>query len=74
MTNSEDTDEMLQHATFNQGLHSLLRQNQSSEKEIHCTIFLKIITNNPSLYIMDHPDLTVSNFMEFSIGPRRVCF
>ena len=29
---SADPDEMPQHAAFHQGLHCLLRQNQSSEK------------------------------------------
>ena len=33
--NNEDTDEMQHKAAFHQGLHSLLRQNQSSEKEIY---------------------------------------
>ena len=32
--NSEDTDEMPQKVAFHQGLHCLLRQNLSSEKEI----------------------------------------
>ena len=32
--NSEDPDEMSLQAAFYQGLHCLLRQNQSSEKEI----------------------------------------
>ena len=51
--------------TFHQGLHSLLKQNLSSGKEI---LFLGNITFDPSIYIMDHPDLNVSNFMENSIG------
>ena len=33
LANSEDPDEMPNDATFHQGLHCLLRQNQSSEKE-----------------------------------------
>ena len=32
--NSEDPDEMLQNVAFYQGLHCMLRQNQSSEKEV----------------------------------------
>ena len=32
------------------------------------TIFLEIITCYPSIYIMDHPDLTVPNFVENSIA------
>ena len=37
-------------------------------------IFFEItcITCNPSIYTMDHPDLTVSNFMENSVGLKRV--
>ena len=35
LANSEDPDEMPQSAAFHQGLHSLLRQNQSLEKEIY---------------------------------------
>ena len=46
------------------------RQNQSLEKEI--IYFLKIITCYPSTYAMDHPDLTVSNFLGNSIGPKMV--
>ena len=33
LSNSEDSDEMLHYAAFHQGLHRLLTQNQSSEKE-----------------------------------------
>ena len=33
-TNIEDPDDMPQSEAFHQGLHGLLRQNQSSEKEI----------------------------------------
>ena len=57
-------------AAFHQGLHCLLKQNQSSEKEI--LYFLEIITCDPSIYIMDYPHLTVSNIMENSIDPKRV--
>ena len=35
LANSEDPDEMLHNATFTQSLHCLLRQNQSSEKEMY---------------------------------------
>ena len=34
LANSEDPDEMPHNAAFCQGLHFLIRQNQSSEKEI----------------------------------------
>ena len=67
IANSEDPDEMPHNAAFHQGLHCLQRQNQSSDEKIH---FSKIITCDPSiLYIIYHPDLSVSNFMENSIGP-----
>ena len=52
--------------TFHQGLHSLLKQNLSSGKEIQH--FGGNITFDPSIYIMDHPDLNVLNFMEDSVG------
>ena len=42
---------------FHQGLLCLLRQKQSSEKEIQ--YLLKIITCDHSIYTMDHPDLSV---------------
>ena len=34
--------------------------------------FLEIITSNPLIYTVDHPDLIVGSFMENSIGPKRV--
>ena len=37
-----------------------------------CNIFFEMITCNPSIYTIDHPDITVSNFMENSIGHKRV--
>ena len=70
MTNSEDPDEMLQNAAFHLALHCLLRQNQSAEKEIQ--YFKEIITIDPSIYTMVHPDLTVSSFMEKFIGFQKV--
>ena len=33
LENSDDPDEMPQNAAFHQGLHCLLKQKQSSEKE-----------------------------------------
>ena len=33
---------------------------------------MEIITCDPSIYAMDHPELTVSNLMGNSIGPQRV--
>ena len=59
LANSEDPDEMPHNVAFHQGLHCLLRQNQSSEKEMQ--YFLEIITCDTSIYTMDHPDLIVSN-------------
>ena len=44
--------------------------NRSSEKEIQYS--LKIITCDPSIYIMDHPNFNVCSFMESSIGLKRV--
>ena len=46
-------------------VYCLPGQNRSSEKDIQ--YFLKIITLDPSIHLMNHPDLhllTVSNFME----------
>ena len=40
LANSEDPDEMQHNAAFHQGLHCLLRQDQSSEKEYN--IFWKL--------------------------------
>ena len=57
LANSEYPDEMPHYAAFHQGLHCLLRQNQSSEKEIYC---FEIIIFDPSISAMDLP---VSNFM-----------
>ena len=37
-------------------------------------IFLEIITRDPSIYTMDHADLTVSNFMGYSIGTKRAMY
>ena len=72
LANSENPAEMLHAAAFHQGLHCLLKQNRSSEKATH--FFLKFIICDPSIYIMDHPDLTVCSFMENSIGLKRVKF
>ena len=66
LANSVDPDEMPQNVAFHQGLHCLLRQNLSSEKEVQYS--LEIITCDPSIYTLDHPDLTVLNFMGNFIG------
>ena len=59
LANSEDPDEMLHNAAFHLGLHCLLMQKQSSEKEIQ--FYLEIITWDPSIYMIDHPKLIVLN-------------
>ena len=55
-------------------MHCLLIQNGfSQEKAIK--YFWEIITCDPSIYTMDHPDLqnaAIPNFIEQSIGPKRV--
>ena len=58
VTNSEDPDEMPWNAEFHQGLHCLLRQKQSSEKEMQ--FYFKIITCDPFMYTMDLPRFIVS--------------
>ena len=63
LASSEDPDEMPNNAAFHQGMHCLLKQKQSSEKEIQ--FFLEIITCN-------HPDLIACYFMESSIGLKMV--
>ena len=35
-------------------------------------IFSETITCGPSIYTIDHPDFTVSNFMEKSVGLKSV--
>ena len=55
MANSEDPDEMPHIVAFHHGLHSLLRQNRSSEKDF---IFWEIKTCNSLINTMEHPDLT----------------
>ena len=57
LVNNEGPDEMPRDAAFHQGLHCLSRQNRSSEKKYN--ILLKIITCDPTIYQMDHPDLTI---------------
>ena len=47
MTNCEDLDETPHQAAFHHDLHCLLRQNQSSEKEI--LYFFETITCNSSI-------------------------
>ena len=70
LANSEDLDEMMHDTAFQKGMHCLPRQNQTSKKEIQ--YILEFITCDPSIYTMDHPDFTVSNFMGNYIGPKTV--
>ena len=71
MANSGDPDKMPHNAAFHQGVHYLLRQNRTSEKQIqYC---LKIITHDPSLYTMANSDLTVYIFMESGLKRVKRC-
>ena len=45
LANSEEPDEMPHNAAFHLDLQCLLRQKQSTEKEIH--FYLEIITSDP---------------------------
>ena len=51
---------MPHNVAFHRGLHCLLSQTRSSEKEIQ--YFLEIITCDPPIYIIDHPYFTVLSF------------
>ena len=57
---------MPHNAAFHESLHCLLSQNGSSEKEIQYV--LEVITSDPLLYTMYHPDFIIYIFMENSIG------
>ena len=70
LANSEVPDEIPHNAVFHQCLHCLLRQNQSSGKEIQ--YFLEIIACDPSIYGKNHPDFIVCSFMGHPIGLKRV--
>ena len=70
LANMEDPDEMLHNGALHQGLHCLLRHNQSSEKVIQ--YFLENITCELSIYTMDYPDFFVCSFMEKSISLKSV--
>ena len=65
--NSEGPDEIVQIAEFYQGLHCLLKKLIFRERNLY-SILEEIITCDPSIHIMNHPDLTVSSFMVNSIG------
>ena len=66
LANWDDPDERLHKVAFSQDLHCLLRQKKHKKKTTQ--FILENMTCVPSIYIMDHPNLTVSNFMENSIG------
>ena len=68
LANSEDPDEiMLHNAAFHLGLHSLLEQKLSLEKEIQ--FLLEIISCDTSiiLYTMDQPKIIISYQVEEAI-------
>ena len=60
IANIEDPDERLHNAAFHLGLHFL--QTKFIIGEIY---LFEIIICDPSIYTMDHPGLTVSNYGEF---------
>ena len=66
LANSEDPDEMSHNATFQQGLHCLLRR--SSENEIQFHVDCMHVTCCPSNYTMDQKKYIVSNLEERSIS------
>ena len=63
LANGEDPDEMPHDSAFHQGLHCLLRQNLSSEKETQ--FYLETITYALSMYTMDYPEFIV--LFDFSL-------
>ena len=48
MANSDDPDERAHSAAFHQGLHCLLRQNQSLRKKVNVFVLETTTTYNPS--------------------------
>ena len=66
LANSEDPDEMLHHAAFHQSLHCLLRQKLYLIERN--TIYLEIITCDPSIYTRDLSKFIVWNQKEESIS------
>ena len=55
---------------FQQGLHCSLRQIDLQRKK--CIIVLEIISSNPSVHKMDHPDFIARSFMENFISLKKV--
>ena len=70
LANSEDPYEMPHNAAFHQDLQCLLRQKQSSEKEIQ--FHLEIIACDPSNCTLDHPKFIVSNQRKNSLGYKGI--
>ena len=66
LANSEDSDVMPHIVAFHLGLHCLLRQKHSSEKETE--FHLQIITCDPSMYTMDLLNFVVLNQRKESIS------
>ena len=62
---------MPHNAAFHRGLHCSLRIKLIFIEKIQY-FWGKIVACDPSLDTMDHPDITVSNFMGNSIGFKRV--
>ena len=70
LANSEDPDEMQHNAVFQQGLHCLLRQIQSSGILVHN--HLEMYTCDPLKYKMVNPILLVFISVEKYIRMQRV--
>ena len=60
---------MPHNAAFYQGLLCAKTELTFRERNV---IILEIIACGPSIYIVEHPYLTLSNFMGNSIGTKRV--
>ena len=70
MANSEDPGEMPHKVAILSG--SALSAKIKSIFGERIQYFGEFITCNPSIYTKDHPGLTVSNYMEYPIGLKRV--
>ena len=66
LANSEDPDEMPHNVAFHLDLHCLLRQKQSSEKEI--IFYIEIIACDPWINTVDCTKCIVLNQKEESIS------
>ena len=62
LANSDDPNKMAHTTALHQGMHCLLRQNCSLEKEIQ--FYLGFIACDPYIYTMDLPKFIVSNQKE----------